>query len=233
MTPAEEPEPHRDGQRSGAGGPGLRDLVALALGLALFGVAYGVAASSYGIALPVAASALVLGGGSQVAALGVLDAGGSTAAAVAAGGLLNLRFVALGLAVGPWLGRSPLRRSAASHLVGDHACGLALAAPPAARRRTFLLAGLTVWVVWTAATALGAAAGSGIDPAVLGADAAIAAGFVALVRPHLAHDRGRAAAGVGAVVALVALPLAGVGLAVLAGSVAGVTAGARVGGGAR
>src|SRR5439155_1565307 len=90
-------------------------LAAAPLGLAVFvfGVSFGVlaiAARFPGWAA-VLMSALVFAGSAQFAALGVITAGGSAVTAVLAGGLLNLRYLATGLAVARALPGGPLVRA--------------------------------------------------------------------------------------------------------------------------
>src|SRR5438552_14159856 len=73
----------------------------IAIAVFVFGASFGVLAVA--AHLPawsvVLMSALVFAGSAQFAALGVIAAGGSVLAAIFAGALLNLRFVATGIAV--------------------------------------------------------------------------------------------------------------------------------------
>src|SRR2546430_13784136 len=84
----------------------------LGLAVCVFGVSSGVlaiAARFPGWAA-VLMSALVFAGSAQFAALGVITAGGSAVTAVLAGGLLNLRYIAPGIAGARLLPGGPLVR---------------------------------------------------------------------------------------------------------------------------
>src|SRR5438552_5659078 len=72
-------------------------------------------------------SALVFAGSAQFAALGVLTAGGGIVTAMLTGGLLNLRYIATGIAVAPSLPRAPLQRSLLGQLVVDERYAMAAA----------------------------------------------------------------------------------------------------------
>ena len=77
-----------------------------------------------GTVAPIVMSAIVFAGSSQFAATAVLAAGGGPLAAVAAGILLNARYVPMGVALAPSLEGGALRRAARRpgddrRLVGD------------------------------------------------------------------------------------------------------------------
>src|SRR5437867_13409604 len=84
----------------------------LALAVFVFALSFGVLAIAARIPgwAAVLMSALVFAGSAQFAALGVLTAAGSILTAVLAGGLLNLRYIATGIAVARSLPGGPLRR---------------------------------------------------------------------------------------------------------------------------
>ena len=78
----------------------------LPFGIAVFAisVSFGVLARPLmGPVAPIVMSILVFSGAAQFGALAVLLAGGGTAAAIAAGVLLNARYLAMGLALAPSL----------------------------------------------------------------------------------------------------------------------------------
>lgn len=210
---------------------GRTDEWALAAAVAPLGVAYGVAACAAGggVARPVVASFVVLAGGSQFAALGVAEAGGSSWDAAFTGALLNLRFVPLGATIAAGVKGGPLKRAFQSHLVGDHTVGVALRHPLADQGRAFVRLGLVVWAVWVAATLVGSLVGTVVDPASLGVDAAIAASFAALALPCLGQRSGRTtvavSSGVAATLALIGVATS---LVVLGAGVLGALAGASV-----
>ena len=191
-------------------------MAALAAACFVVGLSFGAIAVASGMPLlqVSAMSLLVFAGGAQFLAVGVTAAGGTAAAAVFAGLLLNARHLPFGLAIGDALGR---RRLLGSHVMTDEAVAFALArTEPAARRTAYWLAGLTLYVVWNVATVLGALAGGAIgDPAAFGIDAAFPAGMLALLWPSLKDRTALRVAAAGAVLALVATPVLPPGLPVL------------------
>lgn len=209
----------------------VRRALGLGLAVGVFGVSFGVLAVTAGLSVPVACalSVLVFAGGSQFAAVGVIAAGGSPVAAVAAGLLLNARYAAFGVAVAPVLGGSRLRRALAAQLVIDESSAMALGeTDPAMARRAFWVTGVAVFVLWNAGTVVGALAGGGIaDPAVYGLDAAFPAGFLALLGPLLRGRRARAAAAGGVLLALALTAVTPPGVPILA-SALGALAGLAV-----
>lgn len=227
-----EPTPDRDTTNSSAGEPGIGDQVphpvvgSIVLGAAvgMFGISFGVLAVAGGLsaAQACAMSLLVFTGASQFAAVGIVDAGGSTATALGSALLLGARNAAYGLTTSKILrGRLPTRLLA-SHFVIDESTAMATAqTDPIDQRRAFWWAGASVFVFWNIGTLLGALGGDAIgDPERYGLDAAFPAGFVALVVPHLRSLEGRLAAAMGVAIALVLVPIAPAGLPVLAASVA-------------
>src|SRR2546428_1353725 len=111
----------------------------LGLAVFVFGVSFGVlsiAARLPGWAV-VLMSALVFAGSAQFAALGVIAAGGSIVTAVLAGGLLNLRYIATGIAVARSLPGGPLVRALLGQLGVDESYAMAAGArrPGRADRR--------------------------------------------------------------------------------------------------
>lgn len=213
--------------------------VALAVGA--YGLSYGVLAVAAGLPPAVAtlSSLLVLAGGSQFAFVGVLALGGNPFAGAVSGLLLNVRYLAFGLAIARVLPGSTFgRRAVDSYLIVDESVALALgkAGPmpvdPAARQRwsdgvvrRFRVVGWSVVVAWIATTAVGAYGGQLIaDPELLGLDAAFPAGFLALLAPWLRTVRGRTAAAIGVVLALGLTPIAPPGVPVIAASLGGIVA---------
>ncbi len=197
-------------------------IAGLAVAIGVFGLSFGVLAVTAGLSPLVACamSLLVLAGGSQFAAVGVVAAGGSPVAAVVSGALLNTRFVPFGLALAPLLEGGLLRRAVASHILVDESAALAIAEGRHGRAspdRVFWLTGITVLVTWNVGTALGAFAGGLIgDPEALGLDVAFPAGFLALLAPLLDTRRARVSALAGVAIAIVLVPTAPPGVPVLA-----------------
>ena len=181
-----------------------------------------------------AMSLLVFGGGAQFAALGVVAAGGTPVAAVAAGLLLNTRYLPFGLAVAPDLRGGLLKRMLAAHLVIDESSALALGqADPRRREQMFWITGVAVFVLWNAGTAIGALAGQSLgDPKAFGLDAAFPAGFLGMLAPLLRSGAHKRSALAGAIIAVVLVPIAPPGVPVFvaaAGVLAGLWRGRRSG----
>jgi len=206
-----------------------RDIWVLGLAVGVFGVSFGVLATTAGlsVAQACAMSLVVFTGASQFAAVGVLEAGGSLGSAFGSALLLAARNAAYGVALAPTLGgRSLGRRLIAAQLVIDESTAMATArSGPRARAQAFYATGLAVFVCWNIGTLIGGVAGDAIgDPEALGLDAAFPAGFVALAVPHLGGRRGRVAALSGALIALVLIPLTPAGVPIVAAALGVVPA---------
>jgi predicted branched-subunit amino acid permease len=102
----------------------LRDVGLVCLADGIVGVSFGAASVAGGLAwwVPVTLSVLVFAGGSQIAAVGVVLAGGSPFAAVAAGAVLNTRLFPYGLAVADVVGPAD-PRAAHPEATGHEATG--------------------------------------------------------------------------------------------------------------
>jgi len=217
-------------------GRAARNALTIAAYAAVFGVSFGVLATSadLSVAQTCALSLLVFAGGAQFAVVGVLAAGGATAAAVVSGLLLNSRYLAFGMVVTPFLRGSVARRALGAQLLTDESAALALAEPDAREAvRTYWVTGVVLYLVWNAGTLVGALVGEAIgDPATLGLDAALPAAFLALLVPLLRDRPRRVAALAGAGLALLLTPVTPPGVPILAAALGGL-AGLRVPGGTR
>lgn len=199
----------------------------IAVAVAVFGASFGVLA--VGIGLPgwsaLLMSLLVFAGSAQFAAVGVLAAGGGVLAAVVTGALLNLRYLATGIAVARALPGSRWRRTLLAQLVVDESFVLGVAAGEEGKpdRDTLLITGGILYISWIIGTAIGAALGPLLgDPRRLGLDAAFPALFVALLWPMLSgHHAVRCALG-GALVAIALAPFTPAGLPLAAAAVVGL-----------
>lgn len=195
-----------------------RDAVAIGLATGAYGLSYGAIAVASGltVAQTSALSLFAFTGASQFALVGVVGAGGSVLAAVAAALLLGARNTLYAVRLSELLGARG-RRALAAHLVIDETTAMAVAQPvPALSRRAFWLTGAAVFVCWNVATLVGAVAGGFIaDPAALGLDAAFPAAFLALMAPQLRQRPALLVAVAGAAVALLATPFLPAGLPVL------------------
>jgi branched chain amino acid efflux pump len=209
-----------------AGGPRIRDGVRAALPLApspiLFGLSYGVLADAtgFGSAAAVVMSATTFAGAAQFAAVSVLDAGGTVAAAILAAIFLNARYMAISVTVASIFPGGKLRRLVESQAIVDESWALS------GRRGSFewpilVGSGLVFYGLWVGSTAAGTLIGGVLgDPNALGLDAAFAALFLALAVPYLRERRSREAAALAAVITLVLLPFAPAGVPIIAASAA-------------
>jgi 4-azaleucine resistance transporter AzlC len=200
----------------------VRDGIVLGAAVGLFGVTFGVLATTAGLSVAQACvmSLLVFTGASQFAAVGVIGSGGSPASAMASALLLASRNGIYGLALHRVLQGRLLRRLGAAHLVIDESTAMALGQDDARHAEgAFWVAGLSVFVFWNLGTVAGALGGTALgDPEVWGLDAAFPAGFIVLAAPHVRSTDGRIAAVAGAAIALVAVPLLPAGMPIVVAS---------------
>lgn len=188
----------------------------------ILGVSFGVLAVQAG--LPVVAvivmSAIVHAGSAQFAALAVLTGGGSIPTAVAAGTLMNGRFLPMGLALGPSLPGGPLRRALGGQAVVDASWALANLGDGRFDRHRLFGATALQWCGWTGGTTVGALSQGALGNLDrFGVDAAYPAFFTALLVLEVREGRGRLVALLGAAVALALSPFTPAGVPVLTASV--------------
>lgn len=198
-----------------------RDAVGIGIATGAYALSFGAISVASGLdaAQTQVLSLLMFTGGSQFALVGVLGAGGGAVAAVITAWLLGGRNSLYALALAPVLSVRGIKRLGAAHMTIDESTAMALAHPdpPAAARRAFWHTGLAIFVLWNIGTLIGALGASAIgDPATLGLDAAIPAGFVALLWPRLVDRTMWAVALAGAAAAIVLTPVLKPGLPVLA-----------------
>jgi len=114
------------------------------------------------------------------------------------------------------------RRLLAAHFVIDESTAMSLAQTDRrAQLHAFWVTGLSIFVFWNIGTLVGALFGSAIgDPKTLGLDAAFPAGFLSLLLAHVKRFEGRVAAALGALIALVLIPLAPAGVPIVASGLA-------------
>lgn len=210
----------------------LRDGVSIGIAVGVVGIAFGVLARSAGlsVAKSCALSLLVFTGASQLAAVGIVGAGGSAAAALGAALLLASRNALYGPIVAQWFRRErPATRALLAQVIIDESTGVGSAQPDDSSRRVgFIAGGVGVYVLWNLGTLIGAIAGDLVGSVeTWGLDAAFPAAFVALLAPHLATSPGRVAALVGAVITVMAMPVVPIGVPILLASGGAVVAAAQ------
>jgi 4-azaleucine resistance transporter AzlC len=198
-----------------------------------FGVAVLATAISFGVlarplmgtVAPIVMSIVVFSGAAQLGSLAILAAGGTTGAAIAAGVLLNARYLAMGLALAPSLRGRALSRAAFAMTIVD--ASWAAASTGDGGFDPWYMVGVTVpqYVGWVLGTIIGVLLGRSIgNPDTLGLDALFPAFFVALLFEEVRGTRKRLAAGGGAGIALGLTPFLPPGLPILAASVAALLA---------
>jgi branched chain amino acid efflux pump len=204
---------------------GIRAALPLVPPTFAIGVSFGVlAAPVMGSVAAIVMSAIVFAGSAQFAALSVLGAGGTAAAAVGAGLLLNARFLPMGIAAAPATRGGRLRRAAEGQTVVD--ASWALAADEHGRFDREILIGGAVpqFAGWVGGTIVGALAGSAIgNPETLGLDAMFPAFYLSLLAGELRSGDARLAAAIAAAIALVLIPFVPPGVPVLAAGLAALT----------
>jgi branched chain amino acid efflux pump len=206
-----------------------RNAIVLGAAVGVFGVSFGVLATTAGLtaAQACAMSVLVFTGASQFAAVGVVATGGSLASAFGSALLLAARNAAYGVAMAStFRDRRLARRLLAAQLVIDETTAMATAQTGRrARIEAFWVTGVAVFAFWNVGTLVGAVAGDAIgDPEAWGLDAAFPAGYVALAVPHLRTRQGRIAAVAGVAISLTLVPLAPAGVPIVAAALGVVPA---------
>jgi predicted branched-subunit amino acid permease len=131
---------------------------------------------------------------------------------------LNARYAAISLTVASIVPGGKLRRFFQSQVIVDESWALS------GRSGTFewpvlLGAGVLLYALWVSSTALGTLIGGVLDdPDALGLDAAFAALFLGLTLPYLREHRAIEAAALAAVITVALIPIAPVGVPIVAAS---------------
>jgi predicted branched-subunit amino acid permease len=201
---------------------GLKAGVGFALAAFVLGVSFGVLAEPImGPVAPVVMSAVLFAGASQFGATAVLAAGGDALTAIAAGTMLNARFLPMGVAAATALHGSPLRRAVEGQAVVDASWALAVQGDGRFDRELLIGATIPQYPAWVGGTLIGVLGGSALgDPAALGLDAIFPAFFVGLLAAELSRPRALAVALLGGALALALTPVLPPGLPVLLASAA-------------
>jgi 4-azaleucine resistance transporter AzlC len=215
---------------------GCRDELPILLGVAPFGMIYGVLALRAGLPAGTAQamSSVVFAGSAQFIAVQLIRDAAPAAVVVLTIFLVNLRHALYSASVAPYV--KHLRRPwkwLLAYLLTDEAYAVAasryvrdghLSDPSPLRHWYFLGAGVTLWASWQASTAAGLFLGAQI-PGRWSLDFTLALTFIALVFPSLKERAGAAAAVTAGIVAVLAAGLPyklGLVIAALAGIGAGL-----------
>lgn len=217
---------------------GIRDELPILVGVAPFGVIYGVSALDAGLtpAAAQAMSAIVFAGSAQFIAAQLYAELAPAVVIVLTGAVVNLRHMLYSASVAPFVQKLPLRwKLLLAYLLTDEAYAVSIlhlhkpqaqsSDQPEDLRHWYVLgAGLALWATWQASTAVGVFMGAQVQDA-WSLDFTLPLTFIALVIPAL-RDRPAAAAAVVAGLAALAgygLPYKlGLMLAALAGVGAGL-----------
>jgi 4-azaleucine resistance transporter AzlC len=200
---------------------GARDAIPFALAGLVVALSFGISARAAGLPAlaAVAMSVLVYAGSAQFAAVAILGQGGSVAAAVVAAVLMNARYIAMGLAIGPSLKGGRVRRALEGQAVVDASWALANRGAGRFDRHTLFGSSAAQYATWQVGTVLGVLAGGVLPhPEALGIDVVFPAFFLALLVGELRDAEASAVAVGGAIVAVVLGLLAPAGIGILAAS---------------
>jgi len=206
---------------------GMRDGAPLAAASLLLGTSFGVLAEPVmGTVAPVVMSAIVFAGSAQFGSLAVLAAGGGAGAAIAAGVLLNMRYMPMGISIAASTRGGWLRRGLAAQPLID--AGWAMSYRGDGRYDIRYMWGVTAvnYPMWVSGTALGVLAGDTIgDPDRLGLDALFPAFFLGLLVGDATEGRrGWVAALLGATLALTLTPMTPPGVPIMTACLAALIA---------
>jgi 4-azaleucine resistance transporter AzlC len=202
---------------------GLRAGLPFAVAGFLLSLSFGVLARQAGLSAlqATAMSAIVFAGSAQFAAIAIVAAGGGIGAAVAAAALMNSRFLPMGIAFAPSLPGGPLKRAAQGQPVVDSSWAMALREDGRFDRWFLFGSSANQYLTWVCGTVAGAFGGDLLgDPDRLGLDAIYPTFFLALLLAEMRNGRARGVAALGALIALVLVPVAPPGVPVLVASTA-------------
>jgi 4-azaleucine resistance transporter AzlC len=201
---------------------GARKVAPFSIAVFGFGVSFGVLAEpTMGRVAPIVMSAITFAGSAQFAAASILLDAGTLGAAVLAAVLLNARYGPIGVSVAPSLTGPWWSRLLEAQLVVDETWALSADGRGGHDAKIIVGAGVVLYSAWVAGTAVGVLFGDLIgDPARWGLDAAFPALFLALLVPNLDRPHAKAAAILGAAIALVLTPIAPAGVPIVAAGLA-------------
>lgn len=201
---------------------GARGALPFAAAGFMVAISFGISADSAGMPAlaAVAMSAFVYAGAAQFAAVAILSQGGSVLAAVLAAMLMNARYLAMGLAIGPSLKGGRVRRALEGQAVVDASWAMANQGEGRFDRHTLFGSSAPQYVTWLSGTIVGVVAGSILpNPEALGIDAVFPAFFLALLVNEVRDMEAGFVAMGGIAVAIVLGLLAPAGVGILAASV--------------
>jgi predicted branched-subunit amino acid permease len=207
----------------------------LAVGDLIDGVAFGVlAASSMGSVAPVVMSILAFSGTAQFATASVLQEHGTLATAGVAALAVNSRYLVMGLTLAPAMRGGPFRRLLQTQLLTDASWAFTQQQGEEGNVERMVGAGLVSRLAWTLGTAAGVLGAAQLLAPLggaerLGLDAVYPAFFLYMLVQALRPDGSHlVAAGTGAGVGLLLVPVLPAGLPVLGAAAVGLLIGRMV-----
>jgi len=202
----------------------IRNSIGVGVAVGAYGLSFGALGTTNGLSVlqTQLLSLLLFSGASQFAVVSIVGAGGSAVSAIASTALLGMRNGLYALRLAPLLKVRGVRRLIAAQITIDESTAMALAqedakdSSHASVKVGFWAAGASVYVLWNLATLIGAVGAQHIaDPKQFGLDAAIPAGFAALVAPRLTSRTTRVLGFGCAIAAVAATPFVAPGVPVL------------------
>jgi 4-azaleucine resistance transporter AzlC len=210
---------------------GVRAMTLIAAGIGVYGIVFGSLAQQAGLGLAnaVGMSLVVYSGAAQFVMLPLMQSGASVFGIALAVAAMSLRHVVMGLALAPSLrhvGLGP--RLLLAYAVNDETFAVISARVQRAGATPAFMAGAATITLaaWVASTWVGHSVGQILPaPESLGLDFAFTALFIALLVPQVTSRGGVVAMIVAAIVSVSLVSVAGLGVAVAAGGVAGALIG--------
>jgi 4-azaleucine resistance transporter AzlC len=189
---------------------GVRDILPILIGVAPFGMIYGVLAIKAGLSVGAAQamSSILFAGSSQFMSVQLIGSGTPWLVVVITIFIINLRHALYSASVAPYMQRlSPAWKGILAYLLVDEAFAIGIThyknSGNEDKKHWYMLgAGLSLWTCWQASTAAGIFLGAQI-PARWALDFTLALTFIALVVPVL-KDRSTLLAAVSAACTAVA-----------------------------
>jgi 4-azaleucine resistance transporter AzlC len=191
------------------------------------GLVYGLLTlqAHFSLADVVASCLIVLAGGAQFTAAGLVMGHASWAAIAGVTLLVNARHLLYAAAIAPYTADRPLReRAVMAHFLTDETFALSLAHFRRIGRFDaggYWVAAVAIVVPWTLGSAIGFIAGGSVDTHRLGLDVAFPAAMAGLSLGMVSGRRDVAAAGGAVLVAVPVALVAGVSVGLVAGAVIG------------
>jgi 4-azaleucine resistance transporter AzlC len=198
---------------------GARDALPFAAAGFMVAISFGISARAAGMPglAAIVMSAFVYAGSAQFAAVAILGQGGSVVAAVLAAMLMNARYLAMGLSIGPSLKGGRVRRALEGQAVVDASWALANEGQGRFSRHVLFGSSAPQYVTWLTGTVVGVIAGSVLpDPEALGIDVVFPAFFLALLFGELRDLESDLVAAAGMAIAIVLGLVAPAGIGILA-----------------